>query len=56
MRRREKIRRGRLTRKKQTPIDGRGQHGAITGMAGERVRIGAAGERVVGPAGFRKRL
>ena len=56
MRGREKIRRGRFARKEQPPIDRRGQHGALAGMAGQRVRIGAAREGVVGPARFRERL
>ena len=56
MRGREKIRRGRFARKEQSPVDRRRQHGAGAGVAGQRVRIGAAREGVVGPARFRQRL
>ena len=36
-------------------VDRRGEDGSGAGVAGQRVRIGAAGERVVRPARFRQR-
>lgn len=53
MRGREKPRRGRISRKEQPPVDRRGQHGTVTRVARQRVRIAAARERVMGPAAFR---
>ena len=50
MRGREKIRRGRFAGKEQPAVDRRGQHGALAGVAGQRVRIGAARERDRGPS------
>lgn len=56
MRRREEIRRRRFAREEQPAIDRRRQHRAVAGMAGQRMRIGAAGEGIVGPARFGERL
>lgn len=36
---REKLRRGRFSRKEQPAFDRRGQHRAVTGMSGQRMRI-----------------
>jgi hypothetical protein len=35
----EEVRRGRFTRKEQTAIDGGGEHGALAGVAGQRVAV-----------------
>src|SRR4051795_7064336 len=56
MRRREKVRRRRLSRKEQPPIDRCRQYGAIAGVAWQRVRVGASRERVVRPARLAERL
>ena len=56
MRRREKVQRRGFPRKKQPPIDRRGEGRAVAGVAGEGVRIRAASEGVMGPARFRQRL
>src|SRR5579872_6198769 len=46
----EKIRRGGLARKEQPAIDRRGEHGAFARMARQRMRVGAARERIERPA------
>ena len=56
MRGREKIRAGGLACEEQPPIDGGGEYRAVAGVTGQRVRIGAARERVVRPARFRQRF
>src|SRR6185312_16528482 len=56
MRGREEIRRGGFAREEQAAVYRGGEHGALAGMAGECVGIGAAGEGVVGPARFLQRL
>src|SRR5215467_4607936 len=52
---RKKIRRGRLARKEQPVIDGRCKDRAVTGVAGQGVRVGATREGIEGPARFRQR-
>src|SRR5690348_12168641 len=49
---REEIRRGGFAREEQAAVDRSGKHGALAGMAGEGMGVGAAGEGVVGPARF----
>ena len=45
-----------FSREEQPAVDRGCQHGALAGMAGQGVRVGAAGERVVGPARFAERF
>src|SRR6516165_3704403 len=52
----EKIRRGRFAGKEKSAVERRGEHGAGAGVARQRMRVGAAGERVLRPARFRQRL
>ena len=56
MRRREEIRRGRFPGKEQPAVDRCGEDCAITGVPGQRVRIGTPRPRIVRPARFRKRF
>src|SRR5271168_828543 len=51
----EKVRRGGFTRKEQPAIDRSGEHGALAGVARQRMRIGAAGEGIMRPARFLQR-
>src|SRR5689334_6498522 len=43
------MRRGRFTGEKQAVVDRLGEPGAVVGMAGQRVGIGASGKRVGAP-------
>ena len=46
----EEVGRGRLAGEEDAAVDGDGQRRAVVGVAGQGVRIGAGGERVVRPA------
>src|ERR1700753_2119336 len=48
----EETRRGGFAGEEQAVVNGGGEHGALAGVAGERMRIGAARKRVVAPARF----
>src|SRR6202012_2118052 len=52
----EEIRRGRFAGEEQPLVDGSRENGAVAGVAGQRVRIGAAGERIMRPARLRQWL
>ena len=52
----EEVGRGGFTCEEQPAIDGRGEHGALAGVPGQGMRIGAAGEAIERPARFLQRL
>ena len=52
VRRREIVRRARLSGKKYSSIHRRGERGTRVRMAGKRVRIGSSRKRIAPPAGF----
>ena len=55
VRRREIVPRARLSGKKDSTIQRRGERGTCVRMAGKRVRIGSSRKRIAPPAGFDER-
>jgi hypothetical protein len=55
VRRREIVRRARLSGKKDSSIQRRGERRTCVRMAGKRVRIGSSRKRIARPTGFNER-
>ncbi len=55
VRRREIVRRARLSGKKDSSIQRRGERGTCVRMAGKRIRIGSQCETITRPVGFDER-